>query len=128
MAKVITYDAGKDFQNTNRFLRKMKTLNVRSQLISLAKEGVNALAAATPIDSGVTKDSWSYTIEYSPSDLSITWRNDESGGNRPVVILLQYGHATGTGGYVRGRDFINPAIKPIFDRIAEQTWKVVTSA
>lgn len=128
MAKLISYDAGKDFKNTNRFLRKMNTSPFRAAVVSLAKEGVDALASATPEDTGVTKASWGYTIKYDRDTLSITWTNDHGGGNRPVVILLQYGHATGTGGYVRGYDFINPAIRPIFDRIANQTWKVVTSA
>lgn len=128
MAKVISYDAGKDFKNTNRFLRKMKTPAFQQAVLSLAKEGVDALASATPVDSGATRASWGYKIVYDRQTLSITWTNDHGADNRPVVILLQYGHATGTGGYVRGYDFINPAIRPIFDKIADRTWKVVTSA
>lgn len=128
MAKTISWDPGKEFNNTNRFLRKMKTPAMQQIMLALAKEGVDALASATPEDSGVTKASWGYRISYDKSSFSITWTNDHGGGNRPVVILLQYGHATGTGGYVRGYDFINPAIRPIFDSIANRTWKVVTSA
>lgn len=83
----------------------------------------------TPIDSGVTSSSWGYSIEETRSNWSITWTNSEiTRDGVPVVILLQFGHGTGTGGYVEGRDFINPAMRPIFDQLADDVWKVVQNA
>lgn len=99
-----------------------------NQLDKYAREGVSALASATPIDSGKTAAAWSYQVTKSGESYSITWSNSSLAGTTPVVILLQYGHGTGSGGYVAGRDFINPAIRPIFDKIAENVWKAVTSA
>lgn len=107
----------------------MSRLQLTHLLTQLGQDGVQALAAATPVDSRETANSWSYTIKTSRSSLSISWHNSHVTSNGvPVVILLQYGHGTGTGGYVRGRDFINPAIKPVFDRIDATLWKAVTSA
>jgi hypothetical protein len=93
-----------------------------------AQRGVSALAAATPSETGVTAASWSYTIERSLGGCTIWWTNnhkDEAG--TPIVIMLQFGHGTGTGGYVQGRDFINPAMAPIFEEIKSAVWKEVTS-
>jgi len=89
---------------------------------------VTALAAATPVESGETAKAWSYKIVKQGRSHSIEWHNSHVEGGSPIAILLQYGHGTGTGGYVQGRDFINPAIQPIFDQIAADIWKVVTSA
>ena len=97
-------------------------------LESLGQEGVDALISYTPVDSGVTASSWYYDIQIDSQNARISWHNDNIVAGTPLVILLQYGHGTGTGGYVQGRDFINPAIEPIFNRIAEEVWKVVTSA
>lgn len=116
------------FRNSRRFLNRVSNMNIASQLESFGREGVAALAAATPVDSGLTAASWQYKVTHSANEWSITWYNTHVVSGTPVAILLQYGHGTGTGGYVRGRDYINPAIKPIFDRIAEEVWKVVTSA
>lgn len=116
------------FKNIESFLSVMKRREMFNGLNALGQEGVNALVAATPRDSGITADAWYYTVETSPDGASITWRNDNIVDGVPLVILLQYGHGTGTGGYVQGRDFINPAIEPLFSRIAEEVWKVVTSA
>src|SRR5678815_5394973 len=90
--------------------------------------GVSALAAAPPVDSGISAASWTCSVVKRGTAYWIIWKNRRDADGRPVVILLQYGHATGTGGYVQGRDFINPAIKPVFDKIAEEVWKVVISA
>jgi hypothetical protein len=92
-----------------------------------AKQGVTALAANTPVDSGVTADSWGYEVIVSNTSLRINWTNKNIVDNIPIVILLQYGHGTRAGTYVQGRDFINPAIRPIFDRLSEDIWKEVTS-
>jgi len=94
----------------------------------IANEGVSALASATPMESGLAANSWGVEIVNSKDSLTITWTNSDVENGFPVAIMLQYGHGTGTGGYVRGVDYINPAIRPIFDRIANEVWKVVTSA
>lgn len=125
---MIQFEVKGDFKNTERFLKKMSTTDFSAFLKNLAQRGVQALAAATPVDSGLTANSWGYEIVRSRSSLSITWTNSHIVDGRPIAIMLQYGHGTGTGGYVRGRDYINPAIQPIFDEIADELWKVVTSA
>lgn len=117
-----------DFKNTERFLSKAAKLDIASILRSAAQRGVNALAAATPTESGRTAASWGYEITVSSKSSSIAWTNNHIIDGAPIVILLQYGHGTGTGGYVRGRDFINPALSPIFEQISEDVWKVVTTA
>lgn len=124
----ISFATRGDLKNTHRFLEKMLKFDIRSVLEAGAKEGVKALEAATPIDSGVARESWDYEIDWSSRGARITWTNSDVENGFPVVIALQYGHGTGTGGYVQGRDFINPAMKPIFDNIANKVWKAVTSA
>lgn len=117
------------FKNTQRFLQKMSRGDMFRVLDSAGARGVSALRSATPVDSGLSAESWSYEVKKSKDSTSIYWINthrDPAGV--PVVILLQYGHGTGTGGYVQGHDFINPALKPIFDKIADDVWKAVTSA
>lgn len=116
------------FDNTERFLKKMSTLNVNSQIESFAQQGVAALESATPEDSGLAAHSWGYDISQNGSGLTITWTNSDIENGFPVAVMIQLGHGTGTGGYVQGRDYINPAIQPIFDKIADGVWKVVTSA
>lgn len=125
---MISFQSSGSFRNTDKFLKKMSKRDIFRTLERFGREGVNALAAATPSQSGVTASSWSYQIKNEKSSFSITWTNSHIVGGTPLVILLQYGHGTGTGGYVRGRDFINPALKPIFDKIADEAWKAVTSA
>lgn len=99
-----------------------------ASLDRFGQEGVAALAAATPIDTSQTRNSWTHEIVRASGSYSIIWGNTNVVNGRPIAILLQYGHGTGTGGYVEGRDYINPAIRPVFDRIAIEAWKVVTSA
>ena len=94
-----------------------KNLNIYGQ------RGVDALKKATPKDTGLTADSWRYEIKISKSDVKIIWSNLNIQNGVPIAVILQYGHATGTGGYVQGIDYINPAIKPIFDDISEKVWK-----
>jgi len=114
---------------TETWLGKVRRDGLYPSLEALAQRGVNALAAATPSNTGKTASSWYYHIERSGNKTTIEWRNSNLAGDTgtPVAILLQYGHGTGTGGYVQGHDFINPAIKPIMDQIASDVWKVVTS-
>lgn len=111
------------FKNIEGFLRRAKNASVEARLAAYGREGVQALASATPVDSGETAASWSYRVERSGSGFTLSWTNSHMGGSTPVAILIQYGHGNGSGGYVAGRDFINPAIRPIFDRIANDIWK-----
>lgn len=115
-----------DFKNTEAFLKRMSKADFFKHLNELAREGVSALASATPIESGVTATSWGYEIHNSRGSCEIIWTNSNIVDGVPIAIILQYGHATGTGGYVQGRDYINPAIRPVFDRISEEVWKEVT--
>lgn len=117
-----------DFKNTERFLGKMSTMDFVARLNSVAQRGVQALAAATPVDSGLTASSWGYTINRSKSSFSIVWTNHHVISGFPVAVMIQYGHGTGTGGYVQGRDYINPAMRPVFDDIINDLWTEVTSA
>ena len=116
-----------DFKKTLSFLKRVNELDVRTILQHYANEGVQALASATPVDTGLTASSWGYEINVTKDSSSIAWTNTNVIDGSQIAILLQYGHATGTGGYVQGQDYINPAIKPIFDRIAEGVWKEVSS-
>lgn len=113
---------------TQAFLKKMQAGDMFTGLESLAQQGVNALAAMTPVDTGLTAASWGYAIEKKGNILEISWSNYNRENGVLVAIILQYGHGTGTGGYVSGYDYINPAIKPIFDQIAEEVWRRVTLA
>jgi hypothetical protein len=88
--------------------------------------GVQALRISTPKDSGITADSWGYKIVNSKESIAIIWFNSEDAGSVPLAVLLQYGHGTRNGGYVQGRDYINPALRPIFDSIAEDAWAEIT--
>lgn len=117
-----------DFKNLEKFLSRMSRGDIFTALDKFGREGVSALRSATPVDSGASAASWGYEITRSRRSWALQWTNSHTANGIPIVILLQYGHGTGTGGYVQGRDFINPAIKPVFDRIADGVWKVVTSA
>lgn len=112
---------------TENFLKKLLRGDIFEKLSRYGEMGVTALSAATPKETGESANSWGYQIVRERSSYKIVWTNDHLAGKTPVVILLQYGHATGTGGYVEGRDFINPAIQPIIDEIVAEGWKVVTS-
>ena len=106
----------------------MEHFDVNKILEKYAKEGVSALAAATPVDSGTTANSWSYEIQTNGESATIYWTNTNINKGVSIALILQYGHGTGTGGYVQGRDYINPAIRPIFDKIAEEAWSEVVKA
>lgn len=116
------------FDNLESFLKRMQRADIGRLLAMYAQDGVAALASATPIDSSETQSMWGYEINQTGTTITITWTNDNINQGFPVAIMLQYGYGTGTGGYVAGRDYINPAIRPIFDSIADGVWKVVTSA
>lgn len=116
------------FKNAEAYLTRILKLDFRSVIESAAQEGVKALQAATPRDSGIAAESWGVKVVIFKGGARITWTNSDVENGFPVVIMLQYGHGTGTGGYVQGKDFINPAMKPVFDHIAETVWKAVSSA
>jgi hypothetical protein len=125
MISFVTTRSGK---RTEDYLRKLGKGDIYKSLDAQAQKGVTALASAVPKDSGLAADSWSYEIERSGRSVTIKWLNTDIENGFPVAIMLQYGHGTGTGGYVQGTDYINPAMRPIFDSIADQVWKAVTSA
>lgn len=116
-----------DFANTTRYLEKVKKSARLSSLERFGKEGVVALASATPIDSGLTANSWYYKIERGKGSATISFHNSNIQKGVPIAIILQYGHGTRNGGWVEGRDYINPAIQPIFDKLADEAWKEVTT-
>ena len=114
------------WKRTKEWLDKVRRQErYRQVLDSYGRKGVQALASATPTRSGLTARSWDYTIETRNGGATIIWTNSNVNKGFPVAIMLQYGHGTGTGGYVVGYDYINPAIRPIFDSIAEDLWKLV---
>ena len=116
------------FSNMERFLDRILHGDIYATLDRYGAEGVAALAAATPEDSGETANSWTYEILKEQGSYSIIWGNTHVNRGRQIAVLIQYGHGTGTGGYVEGKDYMNPALRPIFDRIADEAWKEVTSS
>ena len=128
MSSPIRFVQRGSLDHAEQYMKNLLKLDIKAIAAAQAQLGVQALIDATPVDSGVAAHSWSYRISQNRGGISIEWINTDIENGFPVVIMLQYGHATGTGGYVQGRDFINPAIRPVFDRIATEVWKAVTSA
>ena len=116
-----------DFRNLERFLDKAKSVEFKGILDKFGARGVSALASATPVSSGKTASSWDYTIEKTSSGYELSWTNSNKNQGVNIAVILQYGHGTGTGGYVTGRDYINPALRPIFDQIANEAWKAISN-
>lgn len=114
-----------NFKNTENFLSKASKLDYKSVLDRYGQQGVIALSLATPVDSGTTANSWSYNIIQKGTTYSINWYNSNVVDGVSIAILIQYGHGTNNGGYVQGRDYINPAIQPIFEKMANEAWKEV---
>ena len=123
---MISFRQKGDFSKTMQFLVKAKKGVKLSDLDKYGREGVAALASATPVDTGETANSWYYEIVHENGTITITFNNSHIQNGVPIAVILQYGHGTGTGGWVEGRDYINPAIQPIFDKIAENAWREVT--
>ena len=115
-----------NFDNTEKFLKNVGKANYLSILDKYGRQGVAALSSATPMDSGLTASSWSYEIHTSGKNYTINWTNSNIVDGVPIAILIQYGHGTSNGGYVQGRDYINPALRHIFDQMADEVWKEVT--
>ena len=122
---MITFKHKGNFKHTDQFLKGAKEKRYLTVLEKYGEEGVAALAAATPIDSGLTSESWDYKIQNGCDGYKIVWTNSNINNNVPIAIILQYGHGTGTGGYVKGRDYINPAMRSVFDNIADKAWEEV---
>lgn len=116
------------FDRSIRFLNFLYRKDFLRSLNGYAEEGVAALSAATPVLTGKTAASWYYSIKTSRNSIKITWCNSNMADGTPIAILIQYGHGTKSGYYVQGRDYINPAIQPVFDNIAENVWREVTNA
>ena len=116
-----------NFNNLEKFLNAVKGKRYLNKLDKYGQMGVEALSAATPTDTGLTASSWTYEIVQNGSTTTISWLNTNVNNGVNIALILQMGHGTGTGGYVQGRDYINPAMQPIFDQIAEEAWKEVTS-
>lgn len=123
---MIKYSTKGDFANTFKFLRRDRRSLIMSVLRKYGELGKQELSRSTPVDTGLTSSSWTYEVRNSGHTYTIAWSNNNTVNGIPVVILLQYGHSTGTGGYVRGVDFINPTMKPIFEKIKNEIWKEVS--
>ena len=123
---MISFRQKGDFSKTMQFLVKAKKGVKLSDLDKYGREGVAALASATPVDTGETANSWYYEIVHENGTITITFNNSHIQNGVPIAVILQYGHGSGTGGWVEGRDYINPAIQPIFDKIAVNAWREVT--
>jgi len=124
----ISISSSGSFDKTERYLQSLKKLDLSSIITEQAERGVQALSHSTPRDSGRASNSWGYEIKRTSSTVEIGWTNSDMENGYPVALMIQYGHGTGTGGYIQGIDYINPAMRPIFDQIAETVWKAVTSA
>ena len=123
---MISFRQKGDFSKLSRYFERVKEAAKIGVLDKYGQEGVAALASATPMDSGLTANSWYYKIENKNGSATISFYNSNIQNGVPIAIILQYGHGTGTGGWVEGRDYINPAIQPIFDQIVENAWREVT--
>lgn len=123
---MISFRQKGDFSKLNRYLERVKEAARLSILDKYGREGVAALSSATPVDTGETANSWFYKIEHNNRSARIVFCNSHINEGVPIAIILQYGHGTGTGGWVEGIDYINPAIQPIFNKIVDAAWKEVT--
>lgn len=122
----ITFRHKGNLSKTTKFLKRAKAFQIKNILEQYGQAGISALSAATPVESGLTANSWYYEVEVGTGSSRLVFYNSNENQGFPVAIHLQYGHGTGTGGWVDGRDYINPAIQPIFDEIANAAWREVT--
>jgi hypothetical protein len=125
---MISAKASGSFKNTESFLHFMNKGKLFNNLDKYGRQGVDALSSATPRDTGETANSWGYQVGHTRGVYSISWFNTHREGRVNIAVILQYGHGTGTGGYVQGIDYINPAIRPVFNRILDDIWRQVTNA
>lgn len=124
---MITFRQKGDFSKFTNYLERLKEIVKKSDLDKYGQEGVAALSSATPVETGLTANSWRYDIKHQNGSAYISFYNSNINNGVPIAIILQYGHGTRNGGWVQGRDYINPAIQPIFDKIAEDAWREVSS-
>lgn len=122
---MITFRQKGDFSKFTRYLERVREASKIGILDRYGREGVIALSSATPVESGITASSWDYKVTHDSGSSKIAFYNSHINEGVPIAIILQYGHGTGTGGWVQGRDYINPAIQPIFDKIVNDAWKEV---
>lgn len=125
---MIVFSQKGNFKKTEKFLKKASKADYFRQIEKYAREGVKALSAATPVNTGKTAESWDYEIRKTKDSINIYFTNSNINNRIPIAIILQYGHGTNNGGYVQGIDYINPAVRPIFEKLAEETWKEVMSS
>lgn len=125
---MIKFEVSGSFKNTEKFLKTMQRGSIFNVLDSYGQMGVDALSNATPVDSSLTANSWKYEIINKPGKYEIVWRNTNVKDGIPIAVLIQYGHGTKNGGWVEGRDYINPAIQPLFDKITKEIWERVRRA
>nr|DAG20509.1 MAG TPA: type I neck protein [Caudoviricetes sp.] len=123
---MISFRQKGDFSKTLKYLDRIRDPIKMGILDKYGREGVKALSSATPVDSGVTSNSWYYKIEKDNKSAKVVFYNSHINKGVSIAIILQYGHGTGTGGWVQGRDYINPAVRPIFDKMANEIWREVT--
>lgn len=125
---MISFRSKGDFSKATRYFEQLSKISNLEQVLSkYGQMGVSALASATPTDTGLTASSWYYEIEHQNGGVSLSFKNSNINKGVNIAVILQYGHGTGTGGWVVGRDYINPAIQPVFDKIAEDAWREVTN-
>jgi hypothetical protein len=124
---MISRSSDGNFDKTLNFLVFMKSGDLFKQLDHYGRVGVDALSSASPVDTGLMSQSWGYQLGHEKGKYSISWFNTDREGGVNIAVIIQYGHGTGTGGYVQGRDYINPAMRPIFDKIVADIWRQVTN-
>lgn len=125
---MLTFKVSGNYNKTKKFLHKSKKVRLDSILNKYGRKGVEVLSDATPKDTGLTASSWSYSISHTPNGATVSWKNSNVNNGVPIAIILQYGHGTRNGGYVQGKDYINPAMRPVFDELAKAAWKEVSSS
>lgn len=125
---MISFRQKGDFSNLTNFLKKPVKSDITRILEQYGQEGVAALSSATPVDSGLTAKSWYYKINRGNGSVTISFHNSNIQNGVPIAVIIQYGHGTGNGGWVQGRDYINPAIQPVFDKIVNKAWKEVSKS
>lgn len=123
---MISFKHKGDFTKTTNFLKRTNKLDMFSLLNKYGQEGVSALSANTPVESGLTANSWDYRVVKNAGSYSLQWFNNNIEKGVKIAVILQYGHATRNGGWVEGIDYINPSLAPVFNKIADDAWKEVT--
>lgn len=126
MGKMVKLETSGSFKHAFNFFDRVQRKTMYKKLEKYGEEGVAALSSATPVDTGLTAASWGYEIKMTANRLNISWWNTNINEGVPIALIIQYGHATGNGGWVEGVDYINPALRPIFDEIEKKVWREVT--